>query len=116
MPGHKRSEVWLADLNPRFGTWAGKTRPVLVVQRNVLNAVHPSTIVCPVTSKITPESELLRVRVPKGKAGLEKDSDIMIDQLRAIDNKRLLRKLGALPKDLSEHVKENLIAVLGLDL
>ncbi len=54
--------------------------------------------------------------MPKGKAGLEKDSDIMIDQLRAIDNKRLLRKLGALPKDLSERVKENLIAVLGLDL
>lgn len=50
------------------------------------------------------------------KPGLEKYSDIMIDQLKAINIKRLLPKLGALPKDLSERVKENLIAVLGLDL
>ncbi len=115
MPGHKRLEVWLADLNPRFGTETGKTRPVLVVQRNVLNAVHPSTLICPITSKLTPKSEILRVRIPKGSTGLEKESDVMIDQLRAIDNQRLLSKLGVLPKDLAERVRESLIVVLGLD-
>ena len=59
----------------------------------------------------------IRSFVPRlATSGLEKDSDIMIDQLRAIDKRRLISKLGVLPKDLSEHVKENLIAVLGLDL
>jgi mRNA interferase MazF len=46
----RQYEVWLADLNPRVGTEAGKTRPVLVVQTNLLNTVsHPSTIICPIT-------------------------------------------------------------------
>ncbi|WP_106134456.1 type II toxin-antitoxin system PemK/MazF family toxin [Mongoliibacter ruber] len=42
----KRFEVWLANLDPRFGTETGKTRPVLVVQTDLLNKVHPSTLVC----------------------------------------------------------------------
>ena len=60
----RQYEVWIADLNPRVGTEAGKTRPVLVVQTNLLNTVsHPSTIICPITSNVKKESEILRVHL-----------------------------------------------------
>lgn len=111
----KRLEVWLADLSPRFGTESGKTRPVVVLQTDALNKVHPSTLICPITSKVHPDSKLLRAHIPKGVAGLEKDSDIMIDQLRAIDNRRLLKKLGMIPKALGDQLSQNLKIVLDLD-
>jgi len=111
----KRFEIWVADLNPQIGTEPGKTRPVLIVQTNLLNKVaHPSTIICPLTTSIQKESEILRVHIKKGTANLNESCDIMIDQLRAIDNKRLLKKLGELPENLSDKVKENLAIILDL--
>jgi mRNA interferase MazF len=111
----KRFEIWLADLNPQIGTEPGKTRPVLVVQTNLLNKVpHPSTIICPVTTNIRKESEILRVHIKKGTSNLKENCDIMIDQVRAIDNKRLIKKIGELPDILSKQVKENLAIVLDL--
>ena len=112
----KQFEIWLADLNPQIGTEAGKTRPVLVVQTNLLNKVpHPSTIVCPITTNIKIDSEILRVHLKKGMANLNQNSDIMIDQIRAIDNKRLIKKVGKLPSDLVELVKENIQIIIDLE-
>jgi mRNA interferase MazF len=111
----KRFDIWLANLDPRFGTEAGKTRPVLVVQTDLLNKVHPSTIVCPITTNIQPQSRILRVNIKKGTAKVKEDCDIMIDQLRAVDNRRLIKKLGELPKAISGKVKTNLAIVLGLE-
>lgn len=112
----KRFEIWIADLNPRIGTEPGKTRPVLVVQTNLLNKVpHPSTIICPITTNIQKESEILRVHVKKGSANLSENCDIMIDQIRAIDNKRLVKKIGELPDILSIKVRDNLSIILDLN-
>lgn len=112
----KRFEIWVADLNPQNGTEPGKTRPVLVVQTNLLNRVpHPSTIICPITTNIQKGSEILRVHIKKGTASLKEDCDIMIDQVRAIDNKRLLKKIGDLPANLSKLVIENLGIILDLN-
>ena len=106
-------EIWLADLNPRKGTESGKVRPVLIVQTNLLNSIsHPSTIVCPITTNVHLDSEILRVHLKKGIANTEKDCDIMIDQIRAIDNERLLKKIGEIPKAISEKVKENIQLIL----
>ena len=106
-------EIWLADLNPRNGTESGKVRPVLIVQTNLLNsAEHPSTIICPLTTIVQIKAEILRVHIPKGVANTEKDCDIMIDQIRSIDNNRLLKKIGNLPESYSQKVKENLKIVL----
>lgn len=111
----KQFEIWLADLNPQIGTEPGKTRPVLVVQTNLLNKVsHPSTVICPITTNIEMQSEILRVHLKKGEANIAEHSDIMIDQIRAIDNKRLIRKTGDLPSELSEKVKENILIVLDI--
>jgi len=109
-------EIWIADLNPQIGTETGKTRPVLIVQTNLLNNIpHPSTIICPITTNIEYDSNILRVHIKKGVANLLENCDIMIDQIRAIDNKRLLKKVGKLPNDLSTKVKENIPIILDLD-
>mgnify|MGYP002479923470 CR=1 FL=1 len=111
----RKNEIWLANLDPRFGTETGKTRPVLVVQTDLLNKVHPSTLICPITTNVKLKSKILRVNIKKGIAKVKEDCDVMIDQLRAIDNKRLIRKIGGLPKELSERVSENLKIILDLD-
>jgi mRNA interferase MazF len=112
----KQFEIWIADLNPQIGTEPGKTRPVLTVQTDLLNkATHPSTIVCPISSNVKKGSDILRVHLKKGMADLHQDCDIMIDQIRAIDNKRLINKIGNLPIDLIDKVKENLRITLDLD-
>jgi mRNA interferase MazF len=111
---HKQFEIWIADLNPKTGTEAGKIRPVLILQTDLLNKIHPSTIICPITSNVQKKSEILRVHIKKGLCGLNNDSDIMIDQIRAIDNKRLIKKKGNLPYDLVEKVIENIKIVLDM--
>lgn len=58
-------DIWLANLNPSKGTEPGKIRPVVVIQTDLLNGVHPSTIVCPITTNVQPKSEILRVHLRK---------------------------------------------------
>jgi mRNA interferase MazF len=112
----KQFEIWIADLNPQIGTEPGKTRPVLVIQTDLLNKIpHPSTIVCPLTTRVQKNAEILRVNLPKGTANLHQECDIMIDQVRAIDNKRLTKKIGLLPDELIESVKENIQIILDLE-
>lgn len=83
-------EIWLANLNPGKGTEPGKIRPVLILQNQaLLDADHPSTLVIPLTTNLIDDAEPLRIRITAdGK--LNKDSDLLLDQLRAIDNKRLI--------------------------
>ena len=112
----KQFEVWIADLNPQIGTEPGKTRPVMIIQTNLLNKVpHPSTIVCPITTKIEKEADILRVHLREGMANLLENCDIMIDQIRAIDNTRLIKKIGDIPADLKDIIKENIRITLDLD-
>lgn len=110
----KQFEVWIADLNSRIGTESGKTRPVIIIQTDLLNPFHPSTIICPITTNVQKDSEILRVHLKKGMAKLKEDCDILTDQVRAIDNKRLQMRLGSLPADIEEQVKRNLSIILDL--
>ena len=111
----KQFDIWIADLEPKRGTETGKVRPVIIVQTNLLNNEHPSTVVCPITTKVQKDSEILRVHIKKGTSNLKVDSDIMIDQIRAIDNRRLVKKIGELTKELQTTVKDNIKIVLDLD-
>lgn len=112
----RQYDIWLADLNPRIGTESGKTRPVLVVQTNLLNrAQHPSTLICPITSRVSRNSDILRVHLSSGMANLRQACDILMDQLRAIDNRRLIKRIGSLPDSVSELTRKNLRILLDLD-
>lgn len=108
----KQFDIWLANLNPGRGTEPGKTRPVVVIQTDLLNDIHLSTLICPVTTNVKPEIELLRVHLKKGQ--LDKLSDILVDQVRAIDNTRFLKKVGQLTKVQKTKLKNNLRIVLDI--
>lgn len=85
----KQGEIWLANLNPGKGSEPGKTRPVLIVQgQALLDAGHPSTLIIPLTTNLLEDAEPLRIRIV-AQGRLKQDSDVLIDQLRAIDNRRL---------------------------
>ena len=111
----RQFEMWIADLNPTIGTEPGKIRPVIIIQTDLLNKHHPSTIICPITTNIRKEIEILRIHLKKGCCGLEEGCDIMIDQVRAIDNKRLIRKVGNIPVELVNKVKNNLKIMFDLE-
>ena len=105
---------WLAiaDLNPGAGTEAGKRRPVLILQVDLLNDVgHPSTWVLPCTTRLTGES-LLREPIAAGVAGNADSCEIMVDQPRAIDNRRFRELLGPLPGEILTAVKDK-VRLLG---
>jgi mRNA interferase MazF len=105
----ERGEVWLANLNPRRGTEPGKSRPVLIVQAQALiDAGHPSTLIIPLTTNLIDDAEPLRIRVP-AQASLRHGSDLLIDQLRAIDNRRLVE--GPLAR-LEDHMMARVGAAL----
>ncbi len=106
----KKFNVYHADLNPRRGTEPGKIRPVVVVQTNLLNNIHPSTVICPITTNVMGKANLLRVHLTKGEAGLKKMSDILIDQVRTIDNRRFIGRLG----EIESIHKQQLLTNLGL--
>lgn len=110
----RQFEVWIADLNPRIGTETGKIRPVVIIQTDLLNEIHSSVLICPITSKVQIESDILRVHIKKGIANLESASDVLVDQIRAIDKKRLIQKLGTLPEKEEKKIKENIRVVLDL--
>jgi len=111
----KQYELWIADLNPRIGTETGKVRPVVIIQTDLLNKSHPSTVVCPVTTNVQPESNILRIHLKRGTANVKEDCDIMIDQIRAIDNSRLMHKIGQLDDSTRKKIKENIKIVLDLE-
>ncbi len=108
----KQYDIWLADLNPSKGTEPGKTRPVVIIQTDLLNSHQLSTLICPITSNVQPEIEILRVQLRKNQ--LEKPSDILVDQIRAIDNKRLIQKLGKLSEEQIKKLRKNISIVLDL--
>lgn len=108
----KKWHVYLADLNPRMGTEPGKVRPVVVVQTDLLNRIHPSTVVCPLTTNVQPKARFLRVHLSVGEAGLKERSDIMVDQIRAIDNRRFLSHIGKISRKSQAKLAENIRILL----
>ncbi len=101
----KKFEIWLANLDPVHGTEPGKISPVIVVEANALNSTnHPSILILPITSKLKSGAFPLRIRIGKSETKLIEESDIVIDQIRAIDNKRLVTKIDDLPNQYYDRI------------
>jgi len=111
----KKWHAYLADLNPRFGREPGKLRPVVAIQTDLLNdAAHPSTLICPLTTNVLPKAKWLRTHLAQNEAGLQEKSDILVDQIRAIDNRRLKKMLGKLHRPSRLRLTESLKILLDI--
>ena len=102
----RRWHLYIVDLELRVGTKPGKQRPCLAIQPSEFGeAGLESTVILPLTTKTVQQDAFpLRVRIPKGTCGLERESDILVDQILAWDNSLFHRELGLLPEALVERV------------
>jgi len=106
----KPFEIYLANLNPKKGHEVGKTRPVVVIHSQLIEGLLSTSIICPITTQLS-SATLLRVNVSLQDAsttGLSEPSDIIVDQIRSIDNQRLIKKLGELPVAQVEQLQKSL--------
>ena len=111
----KRGEIYLASLNSKKGNEVGKLRPVLIYQTDMLNSIfHLTTIILPLSTYLIDDGYPLRFRVTK-RDKLEKDSDILCDQIRAIDNKRIIGEfLTILSNEEMKKIDKQILIVLGV--
>lgn len=110
----KRGDVYYADLNPVVGSEQGGVRPVLVIQNDIGNKYSPTVIVAAITSKIDKAKLPTHVEIQSDESNLEKDSVILLEQIRTIDKRRLQRQVAHLDADIIERVNEALEISLGL--
>jgi len=110
----RRGDIFYADLNPVVGSEQGGIRPVLVVQNDVGNKYSPTVIIAAITSQIDKAKLPTHIELKSADYGLEKDSVILLEQLRTIDKRRLKEKITILDQDIMEKIDEALKVSLGL--
>ena len=106
-------QIWLANLNPvKKNNEVGKVRPVFVFQNDALNqSDYPTTIVLPLTTKLIDDAQPIRLRIDK-RERLERDSDIVITQIRAIDNSRFIEYLASTTEEEFNTVKKLFLEII----
>ncbi len=92
----KRGDIFFAELNPVQGSEQGGVRPVLVVQNDVGNNFSPTTIILPITSKLSKAKLPTHVELSRRESGLSRDSVVLAEQIRTIDKVRLQQKVACL--------------------
>lgn len=110
----KRGDMFYADLSPVVGSEQGGVRPVLIVQNDIGNKFSPTVIVSAITSQINKAKLPTHVEINAKEYGLQKDSVILLEQVRTIDKKRLREKIGHLDEKLMEQVNDSLAVSFGL--
>lgn len=110
----KRGELYYADLSPVIGSEQGGVRPVLVVQNDTGNKYSPTVIAAAVTSKIGKARLPTHIELPCA-FGLAKNSVILLEQIRTIDKKRLMSRIGELPPTTMRRVNRAILISLGFD-
>ena len=110
----KRGELYYADLSPVVGSEQGGVRPVLVVQNDTGNKYSPTVIAAAVTSRINKAKLPTHIELPQA-YGLQKDSVILLEQIRTIDKKRLMSRIGQLPPATMSRVNKAILISLGFD-
>lgn len=110
----RKGDVFYADLSPVVGSEQGGLRPVLVIQNNIGNRFSPTVIIAAITSKISKPRMQTHVAIKKSKDGLEKDSVVLLEQIRTIDKMRLQRKVTHLNRECMNRVNHALEISLGL--
>jgi mRNA interferase MazF len=110
----KRGDIYYANLSPVVGSEQGGLRPVLVIQNDVGNKYSPTVIVAAITSQISKAKLPTHVEISAKMFNLEKDSVILLEQLRTIDKRRLKEKVTHLSDEIMTKVDEGMRISLGL--
>ena len=110
----KRGEIYYADLSPVVGSEQGGVRPVLIVQNDVGNKYSPTVIAAAITSKTDKTKMPTHIDVYADSFGLEKNSVILLEQIRTLDKKRLREKMGHLDEDVMNKVNSAISVSFGL--
>ena len=109
----KRGELYYADLSPVVGSEQGGVRPILIVQNDTGNKYSPTIIAAAVTSKLNKAKLPTHIELNAHEYGLNKDSVILLEQIRTLDKRRLKERIGELPVPLMKRVNTALLISLG---
>ena len=110
----KRGDLFYADLSPVVGSEQGGVRPVLIIQNDIGNKYSPTVIVAAITSQINKAKLPTHIEISANEYGLNKDSVVLLEQIRTIDKKRLREKIGNLDEGIMITVDNGLQVSLGL--
>ena len=106
----RRGDIYYADLSPVVGSEQGGLRPVLIIQNDVGNKYSPTVIAAAITSRMSKTRLPTHIDIYADKAGLAKDSVILLEQIRTLDKRRLKEKMGHLDESVMQRV-DNAIAI-----
>lgn len=110
----KRGEIYYADLSPVVGSEQGGIRPVLIVQNDVGNRYSPTVIVAAITSRYGKTKLPTHIEIDAKLCGLNKNSVVLLEQMRTLDKSRLKEKAGDLPQEYMRHIDDAIGLSLGL--
>ena len=111
----KRGDICLVDLNPVAGAEQAGIRPALIIQVDRANAASPHTVIIPFTTRIREVKLPSHVRIPAGIGGLAEDSILLCEQIRVIDKRRLVHKMGSVEEEYLRKVGIAIKVILGLE-
>ncbi|WP_035292365.1 type II toxin-antitoxin system PemK/MazF family toxin [Clostridium sp. KNHs214] len=110
----KRGDIFYADLSPVVGSEQGGVRPVIIIQNDVGNKYSPTVIVAAITSQINKAKLPTHVEISSEEYGLNKDSVVLLEQIRTLDKRRLKEKIGHMTDDDMEKVNQSILISIGL--
>jgi mRNA interferase MazF len=112
IPIPSRGDVWLVSLDPTMGHEIQKTRPAIVVTSNIYNRHNWVVVVMPLTSHDSAEYDQVLIEPPEG--GVTATSVTLPDQIRAVDRRRLVKRLGRVKEGTLHGIDRSLKIVLDL--
>lgn len=110
----RRGDIFYAELNPVIGSEQGGTRPVLIISNNTGNRHSPTVIIAAITSRIHTKAKLPTHTAVNDFDGLDKNSVILLEQIRTIDKQRLKQYMGIMPDNIMARVDKALAISLSL--
>lgn len=110
----KRGDIFYADLSPVVGSEQGGIRPVIIIQNDIGNKYSPTVIISAITSQINKAKLPTHVEISSEEYGLNKDSVVLLEQIRTLDKRRLKEKIGHMSDNDMEKVDQALLVSVGL--
>ena len=110
----KRGDIYYADLSPVVGSEQGGVRPVLIIQNDVGNRYSPTVIAAAITSKQSKNKLPTHIPIEAGDCGLQRDSVVLLEQVRTLDKRRLKEKMGSVDVQSMKAINQALSVSYGL--